>query len=176
MARRSCSTSSSRPASASGCACPASSACCRTAMKARAPRRLLRAARAFPADVRRRQYAGCQLHDAGELLPHPAPPAQARLSQAADSDDAEVAAAPQARGVAAQRNGTGNFVPPAALGRRAAVAERENQAGCRREDPPHRYLFRAKSITISTTNARSAASTTFIFCASSSFTRSRPRR
>ena len=35
MARRSCSTSSSRRANANGCACPASSACCRMAMKAR---------------------------------------------------------------------------------------------------------------------------------------------
>ncbi len=32
-----------------------------------------------------------QLHDAGELLPRPAPPAEARLPQAADPDDAEVA-------------------------------------------------------------------------------------
>ncbi len=39
------------------------------------PGALLRPARALPADVRRGQYAGRQLHDAGELLPHPAPPA-----------------------------------------------------------------------------------------------------
>ena len=82
-------------------------------------RAFLRAARALPADVRRRQYAGRQLHHAGELFPHPAPPAQARLPQAADPDDAEVAAAPQTRGVAARRNGTGDLVPPAAVGRRA---------------------------------------------------------
>ncbi len=54
----------------------------------------LGAARAVPVDVRRRQYAGGELHHAGELLSHPAPPAQARLPQAADPDDAEVAAAP----------------------------------------------------------------------------------
>ena len=65
----------------------------------------LGAARALPADVRRRQHAGLQLHDAGELLPRPAPPAEARFPQAADPDDAEVAAAPQARGVAARRDG-----------------------------------------------------------------------
>src|SRR6202022_3651810 len=35
MARRYCSTSSSRRANANGCACPASSACCRMAMKGR---------------------------------------------------------------------------------------------------------------------------------------------
>ena len=45
------------------------------------------------------------LHDAGELLPHPAPAVEARDPQAADPDDAEVAAAPQARGVAARRDG-----------------------------------------------------------------------
>ena len=38
-----------------------------------------------------------QLHDAGQLLPHPAPPGEARLPQAADPDDAEVAAARTAR-------------------------------------------------------------------------------
>src|SRR6185295_7296446 len=59
-------------------------------------------ARALPADVRRRQHAGRELHHAGELLPHPAPPAQARDPQAIDPDDAEVAAAPQARGFAAR--------------------------------------------------------------------------
>ena len=40
------------------------------------------------------------LHHAGQLLPRPAPPAAARFPQAADPDDAEVAAAPQAGGVA----------------------------------------------------------------------------
>ena len=49
----------------------------------------LGAARALPADVRRGQHAGRQLHDAGELLPHPAPAAEARDPQAADPDDAE---------------------------------------------------------------------------------------
>ena len=43
----------------------------------------LGAARAFPADVRRRQHAGLQLLDAGELLPRAAPPAQARDQEAA---------------------------------------------------------------------------------------------
>ena len=63
----------------------------------------LGAARALPADVRRGQHAGRELHDAGELLPHPAPPAEARDPQAADPDDAEEPAAPQARGLAARR-------------------------------------------------------------------------
>ncbi len=81
----------------------------------------LGAARALPAAVRRGQHAGRQLHDAGELLPHPAPAAAARLPQAADPDDAEVAAAPQARGLAARRDGAGHDVPPPAVGRRADV-------------------------------------------------------
>ena len=52
---------------------------------------------ALPADVRRGQHAGGERHDAGQLLPHPAPAVEARHPQAADPDDAEVAAAPQAR-------------------------------------------------------------------------------
>ena len=60
--------------------------------------------RALPAAVRRGQHAGRELHDAGELLPHPAPADAARLPQAADPDDAEVAAAPQARACRACRS------------------------------------------------------------------------
>ena len=77
-------------------------------------------ARTLPADVRGRQHAGRELHDAGELLPHPAPPAQSRDPQAPDPDDAEEPAAPQARGVAARRIGPRLDVPPPAVGRRAA--------------------------------------------------------
>ena len=79
-------------------------------------------ARAFSADVRRGQHAGRELHHAGQLLPHPAPAAPARHPQAADPDDAEEPAAPQARGVAARRDGAGHHVPSPALGRRAAAA------------------------------------------------------
>ena len=79
----------------------------------------------YPADVRRRQHAGRQLHDAGELLPHPAPAAEARDPQAADPDDAEVAAAPQARGVAARRDGDRHHVPPPAVGRCAMCCQGE---------------------------------------------------
>jgi 2-oxoglutarate dehydrogenase E1 component len=53
----------------------------------------------YPAAVRRGQYAGRQLHHAGQLFPHPAPADAARFPQAADPDDAQVAAAAQARGV-----------------------------------------------------------------------------
>ena len=102
----------------------------------------LGAARALPADVRRGQHAGRQLHDAGELLPHPAPAAQARHPQAADPDDAEVAAAPQARGVAARRDGAGHLVPSPAVGRCAVSAGREDQARSRRQDPARRAVLR----------------------------------
>ena len=77
---------------------------------------LLGAARALSADVRRRQHAGGELHDAGELFPHPAPAVESRLPQAADPDDAEIAAAPPPRRVPARRDGAGDHVPPAALG------------------------------------------------------------
>src|SRR5206468_3840956 len=65
------------------------------------PGAFLSPARALPADVRRGQHAGRELHDTGELLPHPAPPVEARNQEAADPDDAEKPVAPQARGLAA---------------------------------------------------------------------------
>src|ERR1041385_588146 len=101
----------------------------------------LGAARALSFDVRRGQYAGGELHDAGETFSHPAPPARARVPQAADSDDAEIAPAPQARGVAAGRNGPGHLVPSSAVGRRAIAAERKNQARRRRQDPARHLVF-----------------------------------
>ena len=60
------------------------------------------------------------LLDAVELLPHPAPAAEARLPQAADPDDAEVAAAPQALRLAASPRSRRAPLPPRAAGRRAA--------------------------------------------------------
>ena len=47
--------------------------------------------------MRGRQHAGRQPDDAVQLLPRPAPPVEARNPQAADPDDAEEPAAPQAR-------------------------------------------------------------------------------
>src|SRR5580692_5733009 len=72
-------------------------------------RTFFRAARALPADVRRGKYAGRQRLDAGAIFSCASPPAQARLPQAPDPDDAEVAAAPQAlrlddRGIRAGRD------------------------------------------------------------------------
>ena len=59
-----------------------------------------------------------------------------------DPDDAEIAAAPSPRGVPARRDGAGDLVPSAAVGRCAAIAGRENQARPRRQDSPRRHLFR----------------------------------
>ncbi|KAF0121592.1 MAG: 2-oxoglutarate dehydrogenase E1 component [Xanthobacteraceae bacterium] len=96
---------------------------------------LLRPPRALPADVRRGQHAGRQLHDAGQLLPHPAPAAEARDSQAPDPDDAEVAAPPQAGGLPARRARHRHLVPPCVVGRCPGPARAGNQARRRQEDP-----------------------------------------
>ena len=136
----------------------------------------LGAARALPADVRRGQHAGRQLHDAGELLPHPAPPAEARDPQAADPDDAEVAAAPQARGVAARRDGGRHHVPPRCCGTTRSCCRTRRSSSSPTTRSAASCCAPARSITISTRSARSAASTTSTCCASSSSIRSRPRR
>ena len=101
---------------------------------------------------------------------------QARVPQAADPDDAEVAAAPQARGVAARRDGDRHDVPPRAVGRRAAAARTRRSSSSPTTRSAASCCARARSITTSTRSARSAASTTSISCASSSSIRSRPRR
>ena len=66
----------------------------------------------YSADVRRRQHAGGLCHHAGQFLPRAAPAIAPRNPQAADPDDAEVAAAAQAGGVAARRDGREHHVPP----------------------------------------------------------------
>ena len=115
--------------------------------------------RALPADVRRGQHAGRELHDAGELLPHPAPAAEARFPQAADPDDAEIAPAPQARRVAPVGARRRLDLPPGPVGRRRSSGATPSSsrptsgsgASC---------CARARSISTSTRSARSAASTT----------------
>ena len=102
----------------------------------------LRPPRALPADVRRGQHAGRQLHDAGELFPHPAPPAEARLPQAADPDDAEVAAAPQALRLAARRTSPRALASTACCCDDAQHGARRRQAREGRQDPPRRAVLR----------------------------------
>jgi 2-oxoglutarate dehydrogenase E1 component len=76
-----------------------------------------------------------------ELLPHSAAAAEARLPQAADHDDAEIAAQAQAGGVDAQRNVGRHLVPPAAVGRCRTAQERADQAGQGQQDPPRRDVL-----------------------------------
>ena len=67
--------------------------------------------RALSAALRRTQHVRVQPDHAGELLPRAAPAVEAQLPQAAGDLHAEVAAAAQAGGVAAGRDGRGQRVP-----------------------------------------------------------------
>ena len=80
------------------------------------PRALVGPPRALPADVRGRQYAGGQLHDPGQLFPHPAPPDSPDLPQAADHDDAEIPAAPSALHLGRRRFHRRLDLPPRPVG------------------------------------------------------------
>ncbi len=93
-------------------------------------------ARALPAALRRGQHAGRQLLHAGQLLPRPASAAEARHPQAADPDDAEVAAAPQACRVEPGRHGGWDELPPHPARRRRARRRAQGEARRRRQDPP----------------------------------------
>jgi hypothetical protein len=169
-----CSTSSSRRASASGCACRASSASCHTAMRARArsiPRPASNAScRCAPRTTCRWRTARHRL----ELLPHPAPAAQARVPQAAGADDAEVAAAPQALRVRSEADiaegSTFHRVLRDDAETRKGEAIKARQ-GC--QDPARGVVFGQGLLRSLTRIARSAASTMSTCCASSSFIRSR---
>ena len=103
-------------------------------------------------------------------------PAEARDPQAADPDDAEVAAAPQARPVAARRDGP--RAPPsiACCGTTPSTGPVQRSSSCRTPRSGASCCARARSITTSTRSARSAASTTSTSCASSSSIRSRRAR
>ena len=134
-ARRWCSTSSSPRASASGCACRAWSACCRTATKGRGrstPRRGSSAILQMCAEDNM-QVANCTtpanyFHILRRQL-------KRDIRKPLILMTPKIAAAPQARGVAARRDGAGHHVPSPAVGRRAAAARREDQARRRRQDP-----------------------------------------
>ncbi len=97
-------------------------------------------ARAVLADVRRGQLDRGQLHHAGQLLPHPAPPDAPQLPQAAGADDAQIAAAPQAGNLGCRGFHHRLQLPPGALGRRRKGPFR-HRAGQGRQDPPCRDLL-----------------------------------
>ncbi len=71
----------------------------------------VRAHRALPAALCRTQHVRGQSDHAGQLLPRAAPAVEAQLPQAAGDLHAEVAAAAQAGGVVAGRDGRGQRVP-----------------------------------------------------------------
>jgi 2-oxoglutarate dehydrogenase E1 component len=117
----------------------------------------LGAARTLFAAQCRGQSPGRQLHDPGQLLPHPAPADAARFPQAAGADDAQIAASTQARGFEGHRlHWRQPFPPhherpqPAFRGRNPAAGavlgqarlRADGSARCRRRprrrDPPHR--------------------------------------
>ena len=153
-ARRSSSTSSSPPAKRKWLRMSRPRHAAAARLRGPGARAQLGAPRALPAALRRGQHAGRQLHHAGQLLPHPAPPDAARLPQAADRDDAEVAAAPQARGVDARRDHRRHVASTALLCDDAADARRrDDQARHGRQDPPRRRCAPARS---TTTCSRSA--------------------
>ena len=101
------SISSSPQASANGCACRASCVSCRTATKGRGrsipPRGSKRFLQMCAED--NMQVANCTTP--ANYFSRPAPAIKARNPQAAHPDDAEIASAPQARDLAAGRNGRG---------------------------------------------------------------------
>ena len=81
---------------------------------------LLCAPGAISAVVCGRQYAGGELFDTGELLPHPASPASPGYPQTFDPDDAEVASASQEGCVQTDRAWARFNIPPSAVGRLGA--------------------------------------------------------
>ncbi len=95
------------------------------------PGAFLRTPGALSAAVRAGEHAGLRADHAGADVPHAAPPDAARRAQAADRDDAEVAAAPQAGCVDAGR--TRRRPLPAG----AARHDREE----REEGAPRRAVF-----------------------------------
>ena len=92
-----------------------------------------------------------QLHHAGELFPRAAPPDAPQFPQAADRDDAEVAAAPQACGVEAGSDGAGHHLPPRAAASRTSWRRTPRSAAS--------CCARARSITICWPSGASARST-----------------
>ena len=143
MAHRWCSTSSSRPASANGCACRASFACCRMATKAKGRNIPPLGWSGSLQMCGGRQYADRQLHDARQFLPCVAPPDSKRSFR-----KPLIAMTPKSmlrnkRAVSALDRAVDRLIVPSiAVGPRRDAQGRKDQAGPRREDPPRRYLLR----------------------------------
>ena len=81
------------------------------------------------------------LHDAGELLPRAETADAAQLPQAAGGDDAEIAAAPQARGIEALRVRARLVVPSRAVGRCAKQSRLDVDARAGRPDQARRPVL-----------------------------------
>jgi 2-oxoglutarate dehydrogenase E1 component len=118
-------------------------------------------ARTLPADVRRGQLDRGQLHDAGQLLPHPAPADPPQLPQAADPDDAEIAAAAQAGDLG--RRGFHHRVelPPRALGR---CAEGHSDTKLKPDDKIKRVVMCSGKVYFDLLEERDAAGSTTSTC------------
>ena len=123
-------------------------------------RALLRPPGTLPAAVRGGQLAGRQLHDAGQLLPHPAPAAAPQVPQAAGADDPQVAAAPQARGLRPRRDGSRHELPSRTVGRCPGRDRARRSSSGPTTGSAAWCCAPARSTTTSTRRARRPASTT----------------
>ncbi len=91
--------------------------------------------------LRRGQHAGGERHHAGQLFPHPAPADEARVPQAAHPDDAQVAAAPQARRVAAGRMAAGTSFHRLLWDDAETRGGRHPKLVAGRQDPSRRHVL-----------------------------------
>jgi hypothetical protein len=113
-----------------------------------------------------------QLHDPGELFPHPAPAVAPQLPQAAGPDDAEIAAAAQA-GVSDMEDFTDRVRASTGCSGTMPNPGHSTQAGGRRQDQARRAVFGQGLLRPAGRTRQRAASTTSISCGSSSSIRSR---
>ena len=118
----------------------------------------------------------CKLHRRRRIISTCCAARCARFPQAADHDDAEIAAAPQARGVAARRDGAGHLVPSRAMTtRRRCRARRSSSSPTTRSAASCCAAARSTTICYEAREKRGIDDIA-ICCASSSSIRSRSRR